>query len=109
MGRMGVVGDWEHWFVGINTIKGGQPLGLSALLLVGTTGLEVVVLVSEVFCHVEEEGGDFVEVHVEVAAEANAVFEDSDIVPLQALERAVEVEPLQLFASGRVAHIGLEK
>ena len=30
MGRMGVVGGWEHWLVGINTIKGGQSMWLSA-------------------------------------------------------------------------------
>ena len=109
LGGMGVVGDWKRCLVGIKTIKGGQPLGLSALLLIGTVGLEVVVLVGEVFCHVEEEGGNFVEVHVEVAAEANAVFEDGDIVPLQALESAMEIKSLQFFLVRFASHVGLQQ
>ena len=44
--------------------------------------LKRVVLFGEVAGHAEEEGGDGVEVHVEVAAEADAVFEDGHVVPL---------------------------
>ena len=59
--------------------------------------LQSIILVGEVFSHAEEECSHVVEIHVEVTAEAHAVFEDGYVVPLQALECAVVVESAESF------------
>ena len=68
-----------------------------------------VELLDEILCHVEEEGGNVVEVHVEVFAEAYPIFEDGYVVPLQALEGAMEIESLEFARGGLVADIGFEE
>lgn len=74
----------------------------------GYAFLEFFVAINEVFCHIEEEEGYVIEVEIEVFTEADAVFEDCDIVPLHALERTVEIEALKFFFVRLASYIGFE-
>ena len=53
--------------------------------------LQCLVLVGQVLGHIEKECSHLVKIHIEVLADTHPVFEYCHIIPLQSLERAVEI------------------
>ena len=67
--------------------------------------LKVVVIRQQILSHSKEHKCDSIKVHVEILAEAHAVFENGHVEPLQALEGAMEIKALQLFLVGLAAYV----